>query len=458
MKPKKNRKPTPEEALRRFCEEGMGLSLTYDHIQSRLDTAEIARVGAVRQASAKAGKTPAPNPSPRRAAPAVLLVLAVLILTPALAVGSFLIARSTMDPAPPHETGGMTPPIGTDPYPGLIPGRPAESEPTIVTPRPIAPNGSGEAWSNLFNLSESYSAELGFFLRAEHLDPHAAEGALPAALTISELAEWKSFFGEVFTDGAVPSQGLLDSLNGLTWDFFAEKSLLVVVTEGRSGSIRYRLDEIHTDDGTMTLELVAEVPPALTMDIAHWCVIVPVSKDAADLPVELAFRDEPTDRDDTNTEIGPDPAPYPGILRFGNDSYTQNGVCYGRLGQTPTITELPFPRTEAVHSLAAWQSLCGNGESDTDFLAALEAFDQDFFEEHSLIILYLREGSGSIRHRVDRAVVEGDSLHIRVTSLHPATQTCDMAYWAILIPLDKKSAALPVGIELDVEVIPETTP
>ncbi len=68
------------------------------------------------------------------------------------------------------------------------------------------------------------------------------------------------------------------------------------------------------------------------------------------------------------------------------------------------------------------------------------------------------EGSGSVRHRVDEAVVEGDSLHIRVTSLHPTIQTCDMAYWAILIPLDKKSAALPVEIELDIEEIPETTP
>ncbi len=345
MKPEKNRKPTPEEALRRSCEEESGLNLRYQDIQHRLDTAEIARVGAVRQASAKADRIPSSTRSPRRAAPTVLLVLAVLILTPALAVGSFLIARSTMDPAPPHETGGVTPPIGTDPYPGLIPGRPAESEPMIVTPRPIAPNGSGEEWSNLFNLSESYVTDNAVFLRAEHLDPRMAEGTFPAVLKISESKAWRQLFNQEPVSDNPALQAFFSQISA---DYFWETPLLVVVTEGRSGSIRYRLDDAYATNGKMTLELVAEVPDALTMDIVHWCALIPVSKAEADLPVELAFRDEPTDRHDTNTEIEPDPAPNPGILRFGNDSYAQNGVCYGRLGQTPTITEQPFPRAEAV--------------------------------------------------------------------------------------------------------------
>ena len=171
MKPEKHPKTTPEESLRNACEEGMGLDLHYSEIRGRLDTAEISRVGRVRRAAKPAMiPTDAPAPAPRRAFPAVLLVLAVLILTPALAVGSFLIARSTMDPMPPDEgpigTLDDVPPLGTNPDQSLTPG---VSGP--VTPRPITPNTTGEAWGNLFDLTGSYATDNALFLRAEHLDP-----------------------------------------------------------------------------------------------------------------------------------------------------------------------------------------------------------------------------------------------------------------------------------------------
>ena len=102
MKPEKHQKNTPEESLRASCEERMGLNLSYNEIRDRLDTTEIARVGKARQAAKTA--TPAPSAPPRRSAVAtVCLVLAVLILTPALAVGSFLIARMSMGDEPPVE-------------------------------------------------------------------------------------------------------------------------------------------------------------------------------------------------------------------------------------------------------------------------------------------------------------------------------------------------------------------
>ena len=98
----RRKKATPEESLRASCEEGMGVELDYTRVRERLDVAAITRAGAGRKAASS--PTPIPAVPPRRSAiPAVCLVLAVLILTPALAVGSFLIARSTMDPAPPDE-------------------------------------------------------------------------------------------------------------------------------------------------------------------------------------------------------------------------------------------------------------------------------------------------------------------------------------------------------------------
>lgn len=456
MKPEKHQKTTPEESLRNACEEGMGLDLHYSEIRDRLDTAEISRVGKVRKAAKPAMiPTDAPAPAPRRAFPAVLLVLAVLILTPALAVGSFLIARSTMEPMPPDETVEYLPPLGTSPDQSLTPGGS-----TIVTPRPITPNTSGKAWGNLFDLTGSYATENALFLRAEHLDPALTDGTLPAVLTVSDVAEWKSFYGEFCADG-VPSQELLDGLNGMTREFFQNHSLQIIITEGRSGSIRYRLEEVYTTYGKVhrAWGLVAEVPLALTMDIVHWCVVIPVSKAEAEMPMmELSMRDvyevnggyvvEAPDDVITDIMIS-DP-----FLWFESDSYAQNGCLYGRLGYSG---DRSYPYTKAVNTLAEWENLylgCSAGSvSDGGFTEGLAALDEAFFAEQSLLILYVAEGSGSIRHRVDQVTVEDGTVTVTLVTLQPVVITCDMAYWAILVPIDKGSAGLPVEIEGKIEAL-----
>lgn len=460
MKHKKSPKPTPEESLRHTCEEGMGLDLNYSEIRDRLDTAEIARVGKVRKAAGPAMiPTEAPAPAPRRAAPAVLLVLAVLILTPALAVGSFLIARSTMDPTPPDESPDGTvdsmPPLGTDPDQSFTP-----NGSVTVTPRPITPNASGEAWNNLFDLSESYATDNALFLRAEHLDPAMTDGTLPAVLTVSDMEEWKSFCGEFCADG-VPSQELLDGLNGMTQEFFQNHSLQVIITEGRSGSIRYQLDEVYATNGKInrSWELVAEVPLALTMDIVHWCIVIPVGKAEAQMPMELSMRDvyefnggyvveAPDDVINDITILDPSQ------LWFEFDSYARNGCLYGRLGYNGGGN---YPYTKTVTTYAEWQSLylgCSVGSiSDSGFTEGLAAMDEAFFAEQSLLILYIAEGSGSIRHRVDQVTVEDGTVTVTLVTLQPVVVTCDMAYWAILVPIDKGSAGLPVEIEGKIEAL-----
>lgn len=456
MKSKKNPKPTPEQALRRACEEGMGLDLTYNEINDRVDTAELARVGKVRQ-TAKPAMIPTGTSvsAPRRAAPTVLLVLAVLILTPALAVGSFLIARSTMDPTVPgehpDETVGYMPPPGTTPDQSLTPGVSAP-----VTPRPITPNTSGEAWGNLFNLTESYAMGDALFLRAEHLDPAMTEGTLPAVLTVSDVEEWKSFYGDVYSEG-VPSQELLDGLNGLTREFFNDYSLQVIITEGRSGSIRYSLEKTLLPIGMVhrSWELVAQVPPALTMDIVHWCIVIPVSKADAQVPVILSTREEPLGYTVEPDDVIPDITirdPYQ--LWFESDSYARNGCLYGRLSYNDDGS---YPYTTSVTTLAEWQSLylgCSVGSiSDGGFTEGLAALDEAFFAEQSLLILYLEEGSGSNRHRVDQVIAEDGTVTVTLTTLKPEIGTCDMAYWAILIPMDKDAAGLPVEIVRKTETL-----
>lgn len=443
MKPEKHQKTTPEESLRASCEEGMGLDLHYSEIRDRLDTAEISRVGKVRKAAKPAMiPTDAPAPAPRRAFPAVLLVLAVLILTPALAVGSFLIARSTMDPMPPDETVDDLPPLGTSPDQSFTPGGS-----TIVTPRPITPNTSGEEWGNLFDLTGSYATENALFLRAEHLDPAMTEGDLPAVLTVSDMEEWKSFCGEFCADG-VPSQELLDGLNGMTREFFQNHSLQIIITEGRSGSIRYRLEEIYATNGKInrSWELVAEVPLALTMDIVHWCVVIPVSKAEAQLPMELSMRDEPMwdveAPDDVITDII---IRNPDKLWFNAQSYVNGDCLFGGVDYSGDYDE---PSTWIVNTLAEWQKLYDGCDTcyDEKFLPRVNGLNAAFFAEKSLLILRVSASSGSYRHRVDGVAVEGEALRITLSTLYHEVDTCDMAAWAILIPIDKAYSGLPVEL------------
>lgn len=450
MKKKRNEKATPEEVLRKSCEEGMGLDLNYNEIRDRLDTTEIARVGKARQAAKTAkAATPAPSaPSPRRAVPAILLVLAVLILTPALAVGSFLIARSTMDPLPPDESPDGTvdsmPPLGTNPDQSFTP-----NGSVTVTPRPITPNASGEAWNNLFDLSESYTTDNALFLRAEHLDPAMTDGTLPAVLTVNNLAEWQ----QICSDPTLDVTKIKVDPEDVPGDFFVNHSLLVIVTEGRSGSIRYRLEETYLPIGKLhrSWELVAEVPLALTMDIVHWCIVIPVSKAEAQMPVVLSMRDVYEFNggyvveapDDVITDIIINPYQ----LWFESDSYARNGCLYGRMGHNGDGS---YPYTKTVTTYAEWQSLylgCSVGSiSDGGFTEGLAALDEAFFAEQSLLILYLEEGSGSNRHRVDQVIAEDGTVTVTLTTLEPEIGTCDMAYWAILIPIDKAYSGLPVEI------------
>ena len=436
----RRRKTTPEESLRHACEEGMGVELDYTRVRERLDVEAITRTGAGR----KAASSPAPIPAvpPRRSAiPAVCLVLAVLILTPALAVGSFLIARSTMDPMPPDEgpigTLDDVPPLGTNPDQSLTPG---VSGP--VTPRPITPNTTGEAWGNLFDLSASYTTDDVLFLRAEHLDPALTDGTLPAVLTIHEPEEWRQFCGDATLD-------LTAGSGETTEEVFAKYSLHIIITEGRSGSIRYSLEETYLPIGKVhrAWELVAQVPPALTMDIVHWCIVIPVSKADAQVPVILSTREEPLGYTVEPDDVIPDITIRDPYLWFDSDSYAQNGCLYGRLGSNGDGS---YPYTKAVNTLAEWQSLylgCSAGSiSDGGFTEGLAALDEAFFAEQSLLILYLEEGSGSYRHRVDQVIAEDGTVTVTLTTLEPEIFTCDMAYWAILIPMDKESAGLPVEI------------
>jgi len=72
-------------------------------------------------------------------------------------------------------------------------------------------------------------------------------------------------------------------------------------------------------------------------------------------------------------------------------------------------------------------------DSATGFVDAMKKYTDDFFADHYLAIILLEEGSGSIRHRVERIEENGG---IVISRLSPEIGTSDMAEWHIIIELD----------------------
>ncbi|MEG2017589.1 MAG: hypothetical protein RR128_03930 [Clostridium sp.] len=63
-------------------------------------------------------------------------------------------------------------------------------------------------------------------------------------------------------------------------------------------------------------------------------------------------------------------------------------------------------------------------------------YDEEFFKTKSLIVIQLREGSGSIRHEVSRVVKNGDQITVQIKVTIPEYGTADMAEWAVFVEID----------------------
>ena len=72
------------------------------------------------------------------------------------------------------------------------------------------------------------------------------------------------------------------------------------------------------------------------------------------------------------------------------------------------------------------------------FLDVCDKYDTEFFKNNSLVFVVLEEGSGSIRHNVDKSLVdEKGKLYIEISTKVPEIGTTDMAQWHIIIETKK---------------------
>lgn len=477
MKPKKNKKATPEEALRASCEAELGVHPDYARVRENLDVEAIARAGAAKQMMTV---TALSDPTRRRSVAAtVCLVLAVLVLIPAVAVGSFVIARMTMGDEPPaveppaDTNNGMVPPLSGDSTTVIPPVQsgPHESATGELPPEPVG-NGTLDSAAinvlaeSLFDLSSSYATKnilteldtslltnYALFLRMDHLPAEGLSGDMPATLWVEDYDLWEGLFPNL-SGGTYEDYSVLDvSLRDYNSMFFEKHSLLILFTEGRSGSVRYRIDELKVNREYVKTTLTVGVPAANTMDIAHWCIIIPVGKSESgetNRPVYLETREVPMDSFEEFVTIAPEV--YRGLWFQGSieGSYERDGYLYGRIDRNREKQSWEFPRTHTVTAFEEWRALYGgmwDSSMHKGFYEGIRSIDEDFFAEKSLVIAYVEEPSGSIHHRVDGVTAAGGSLAVKIISLY-AGGSDDVGVWAIIIPIDKELDSLSVTLEL----------
>ena len=77
-------------------------------------------------------------------------------------------------------------------------------------------------------------------------------------------------------------------------------------------------------------------------------------------------------------------------------------------------------------------------DSSIGFLDACDQYDEDFFTFQNLLIIYLAEPSGSIRHKVISVEKsKEDNWKILIHKVTPEVGTDDIAEWILFIAVDK---------------------
>lgn len=83
-------------------------------------------------------------------------------------------------------------------------------------------------------------------------------------------------------------------------------------------------------------------------------------------------------------------------------------------------------------------------DENMSFSDGMQAYDDGFFSDNQLLILYLQEPSGSIRHKITDTPISGGKLSVAVESIVPEEGTDDLADWFIILELAKDEI---VGVE-----------
>lgn len=130
----------------------------------------------------------------------------------------------------------------------------------------------------------------------------------------------------------------------------------------------------------------------------------------------------------------------------GNDAFYFGALNSDKLSIS-SIKHLPIYKFNSLSELNQFKAIFENVFSFNQsydeiqsFETAIQDFDDNFFAEHSLFIVYVSSNSGSLRFGVNNVYNDRDNFCVYIEQLNdPECVNDDMAGWFILLPQQKKS-------------------
>ncbi len=99
--------------------------------------------------------------------------------------------------------------------------------------------------------------------------------------------------------------------------------------------------------------------------------------------------------------------------------------------------ELLLKKAETKEELDRFIEVLRDSDSVWDSVEEVASkYDEAFFEDNVLLLIYVGEGSGSIRHKINEIQVEDGKLSVFIDRIVPEVGTCDMAGWLITVELE----------------------
>lgn len=122
---------------------------------------------------------------------------------------------------------------------------------------------------------------------------------------------------------------------------------------------------------------------------------------------------------------------YSGALN--SDKHYADGVMHLPIYKFDTLSELERFKTDFEDDFSF-----SSAYNDDSFEKAVEAIDENYFNQHRMYIVYVPSSSGSYRYVIDNVVSDGEDFCIYVKEANnPEIVTGDMSGWFVLFEQPK---------------------
>lgn len=151
-----------------------------------------------------------------------------------------------------------------------------------------------------------------------------------------------------------------------------------------------------------------------------------------DIPTTSPTQTEPKTTGTTSQPTMPTQPFMPRDLAFEASYVRVFGVF--EIGAEPIVTLIT-----SVADLQAYCNAYSDATSSTEFQQMIGKYDGSFFDENTLLLLFKREGSGSVRHEVTGVSWHAkDQVTVAVNDVYPQACSDDIAYWYIIVEVQEK--------------------